>query len=70
MRLVYILMQDKKCLLSTLSTIWEETDGCAKQYHCALALYLLSMVASRFGIIIDTSRAIGASGHGRMWWMV
>ena len=50
-------------MLSTLSTIWEETDGCAKQYCCALALYLLSMVASTFGIVID--RGIGAPGHGK-----
>ena len=42
---------------------WDDTDGCAKQYRSALALYLLSVVATEFNITID--RAIGAPGHGK-----
>ena len=31
----------KKKLMSTLSTIWEDTDGCADQYRRSSALYLM-----------------------------
>ena len=44
-------------------TIWEDTDGCGKQYRCGTALYLLSMLACTFDVTID--RAIGAPGHGK-----
>ena len=45
------------------TTMWEETDGCAKQYRCATAMYLLSLISVRFNIVID--RAVGAQGHGK-----
>lgn len=45
------------------SWMFDDTDGCAKQYRCALALYLLSMLAAIHGVVID--RAIGAPGHGK-----
>ena len=44
-------------------TVWDDTDGCGKQYRCGTALYLLSVLAGLFGIVID--RAIGAPGHGK-----
>jgi hypothetical protein len=44
-------------------TVWDDTDGCAKQYRCGTAIYLLSILASTYGVIID--RAIGAPGHGK-----
>ena len=34
------LLKNKK-LTSALITIWEITDGCAEQYRCASALYLM-----------------------------
>ena len=34
----FIEVFKKKVLTSTLSTIWENTDGCADQYRCASAL--------------------------------
>ena len=43
--------------------VWDDTDGCAKQYRCGTAIYLLSMLAVMFDITID--RAIGAPGHGK-----
>jgi hypothetical protein len=43
--------------------IWDDTDGCGKQYRCGTAMYLLSILASTYGIVID--RAIGAPGHGK-----
>eukprot|EP00957_Ditylum_brightwellii_P162192 12350079-Ditylum_brightwellii.AAC.1 len=42
---------------------WEETDGCAKQYRCATAMYLLALISVRFNMVID--RAVGAPGHGK-----
>ena len=38
-------------------------DGCAEQYHCTTALYLLPMLAHTYNIIIDCG--VGALGHGR-----
>ena len=37
------LLKEQKVLTSTLITIWENTDGCAEQYICASALYLMSV---------------------------
>jgi hypothetical protein len=45
------------------STMWDNTDGCSKQYRCGTALYFLSVLAVEHGIIID--RAISAPGHGK-----
>ena len=47
--------------MSTLSTIWENTDGCAEQYICASALYLMSVLSQRHSIIMD--RGISAPVH-------
>ena len=43
--------------------IWENTDGCTDQYLCTTALYLLSMLAHAYNIIIDSG--VGEPGHGR-----
>ena len=45
------------------ATMWDETDGCTKQYRCAKAFWLLSYLAQKYDITID--RAIGAPGHGK-----
>ena len=55
-------MKNKQVLKTSLSTIWENTDGCVKQYRCASALYLMSMMSQTYSIIID--RGISAPGHG------
>ena len=34
-----------------LSTIWENTDGCAEKYRCATALYLMSVLSQCHSII-------------------
>ena len=48
--------------MSGMSTVLEDTDRCAKQYRCALAIYLMTVFSSSYGIIMD--RAINAPGHG------
>ena len=57
------LLKNKKVFTTSLSTIWEDTDGCAEQYRCASALYLMSVISQRYSIIID--RGISAPGHGK-----
>ena len=56
------LLQNRTVLFSDTITIWENTDGRADQYRSATALYLLSMLAHTYNIIIDSG--VGASGHG------
>lgn len=43
--------------------MFDETDGCAKQYRCGTALFLMSLLAVTYRITID--RAVGAPGHGK-----
>ena len=46
-----------------MSTIWENTYGCAEQYRCATALYLMSVLSQRHSIIFD--RGISAPVQGK-----
>ena len=50
--------------MSGMSTVWEDTDGCAKQYRCALDIYLMTVLSYSYGIIMDCS--INAPGHVKM----
>ena len=51
----------KKILTTSLITIWEKTDGCAEQYRCASALYLMSVISQCYSIIVDGGTS--ATGH-------
>jgi hypothetical protein len=53
----------KEAVLKEGGYMFDNTDGCAKQYRCATALHLLSMLAVKYKIVID--RAICAPGHGK-----
>ena len=57
------LIKDKKVLTSSLSAIWENTDGRAGQYRCASALYPMSIVSQCYSIVTD--QGISAPGHGK-----
>ena len=48
--------------MSGMSTVWEDTDGCAKKYSRDLAIYWMAVLSSSYGIILD--RAINSPGHG------
>ena len=50
-------------MTTSLITIWENNDGCAEQYRCASALYLMSVMSKCYSIIID--RGIISPGHGK-----
>ena len=54
---------EEKLLLPVIGVIFDNTDGCSKQYRCANAIYLLSLLAATCNITID--RAIGCAGHGK-----
>ena len=43
--------------------MWDDTDGCSKQYYCGKAMYFLLLLATSFDIIIDC--VINAPGHGK-----
>ena len=58
-RVIELFKNQKK--MSTLITIWENTDGCAEQYRCAIALYLMSVLSQRHSIIFDW--VINSPGH-------
>ena len=46
-----------------MSTVWGDTYGCANQYRCDLSIYLITVLSSSYGIIMD--RAINAPVHGK-----
>ena len=48
--------------MSGISTVWEDTDGCTKQYKYALAIYLMTVLSSSYSIIADFT--INSPGHG------
>ena len=59
-----MLDQLQKCnKLKPKFTIWENTDGCCKQYHCGESLYFLSLLSSNFNITID--RMVGSPVYGK-----
>ena len=57
------LLQNRKVLMIKKSPIWENIDGCAEQYICATALYLLSMLSHKYNITIG--RGVVTPGHGK-----
>ena len=48
--------------MSSMSTLREDTGGCANKYRCALAIYLMTMLSYSYSIIMDN--AIKSPGHG------
>ena len=60
---IYQKLMDELIIKTKKSNFWEETDGCAKQYRCALYVYLMKNVSLKLKIIIY--RAIGALVHGK-----
>ena len=53
--------------MSVISIVWKDTDGCAKQYKCALAIYLINLLSSSYVIIMDCS--INATAHEKHFLM-
>ena len=43
--------------------MWDQTDGCAKQYRCYIAYHLMSYLSKSYQIVLD--RAVDTPGHGK-----
>ena len=52
-KLIIELFKNKQTIYLELSTIWENTYGCAYHYIYSTALYLLSILSRDYNIIID-----------------
>lgn len=59
--MLYDLKEREEAFL--LTKVLDVADGCAVQYRCGLVLYLISVLATSFGIVYD--RLIQAAGHGK-----
>ena len=55
------LLKGVKILTTSLSKIWENTDDCDKQYICASAIYLMSLISQCYSIRFG--RGISAPGQ-------
>ena len=42
--------------------MWDQTDGCTKQYMCSIAYYLMSYLSKSYQKFLD--RAVDTPGHG------
>ena len=51
-----------RILVYGMPTVWDDHNSCSKQYICALAIYLMTVLSSSYGII--TNRAINSSVQG------
>ena len=43
--------------------MWDQTYGCAKQYRCSIAYYLMSYLSKSYQIVLD--RAVDTTVHGK-----
>ena len=59
---IYLKIFESEILVSGMSTVWEDSYGCAKQYGCDLTIYLMTMLSFSYGIITD--HEINAPGYG------
>ena len=44
-------------------TMWDQTDGCAKQYIFSIAYYLMLFLSKSYQLFLD--RAVDTPGHGK-----
>ena len=47
-----------------MSTVWEDTELCDKQYKCDLDIYLITLLLSSYSIIMH--HAINSTSHGNI----
>ena len=41
--------------------MWDQTDGCAKQYRCSISYYLMSYLSTSYQLVLD--RAMNTPGN-------
>ena len=59
--LLTLLQQQGK--LANGGRVLATTDGCAKQYKCSTSIYFMTLLATKFQIVMD--RSICCPGHGK-----
>ena len=52
-----------RILVYGMPTVWDDHNSCSKQYICALAIYLMTVLSSLYAIVMVP--AINAPGHGK-----
>ena len=62
-KLIIAFLKECELIWENVSTIWGNIYGCADQYICVTALYLLPIFAHAYNIIIKC--AVGEPGHGK-----
>ena len=55
-------MFDKEQMIGG-GTMWDQTDGCAKQYRCSIAYYQMYFISKSYQIVLDI--AVHTPGHGK-----
>ena len=43
--------------------MWDQTDGCAKQYRCSIDYYMISFLSKSYQTVLDGS--VDTQGHGK-----
>ena len=61
---IYFKKIESVILVTGGSKVWEDTNGCAKQYMCALDVYLMNVLSSSYVII--TYLTISAQSDEKM----
>ena len=49
---IYLKIFELVILVSGMSTVWEYTDVCSKQYRCAFSIYLITVLSYSYVIIL------------------
>ena len=62
-------LKDKKVLTTSFIIILKNTYGCAEQYRCAYALYLMSVMSQCYFIIIDWGISAPGDGKEVVYWL-
>ncbi len=50
-------------LMTPGSTLWMQSDGCVKQYKCAYAAWMCTIISLKYSITLDWM--VTAAGHGK-----
>ena len=50
---IYLKLFESGILVPGISNVWEDTGGCDMQFRCYLSIYLMTVISSSYGIIID-----------------
>ena len=55
-------------LVSGISTVWEDTNGCANQYMCALSIYIMTVLSYLWLIPVFWGRYLDTDPYFVQYW--